>query len=85
MSDRRPVALVIDSIEKVDEDVSQRIREAAMDVRLDCVRQINELCESIDVDGPPMPRAEVVRLLVDLWGRVMDGEEAPPADWLMLR
>jgi hypothetical protein len=79
------VSLSIDSIEKVDEDVRARIREAAMDVRLQCVREINRLCESLDVNGPPIPSARVVEMLVDLWGRVMDGEQAPPADWMLLR
>ena len=79
------VLLSIDSIEKVDEDVRARIREAAMDVRLQCVREINKLCEQIDPNGPPIPSARVVEILVDLWGRVMDGEEAPPADWMLLR
>jgi hypothetical protein len=79
------VLLAIDSIEKVDEDVRARIREAAMDVRLQCVREINRLCESLDVNGPPIPSARVVELLVELWGRVMDGEDAPPADWMLLR
>jgi hypothetical protein len=79
------VSLTIDSIEKVDEDVRARIREAAMDVRLQCVREINRLCESLDVNGPPIPSARVVEMLVELWGRVMDGEQAPPADWMLLR
>jgi hypothetical protein len=79
------VSLAIDSIEKVDEDVRARIREAAMDVRLQCVREINRLCESIDVNGPPIARAHVVEMLVGLWGRIMDGEDAPPADWMLLR
>jgi len=79
------VSLTIDSIEKVDEEVRTRIREAAMDVRLQCVREINKLCEHLDANGPPIPSARVVEMLVELWGRVMDGEEAPPADWLLLR
>jgi hypothetical protein len=79
------VALAIDSIEKVDEDVRTRIREAAMDVRLQCVREINRVCESLDVNGPPIPSARVVEMLVELWGRIMDGEDKPPADWMMLR
>ena len=79
------VLLAIDSIEKVDEDVRARIREAAMDVRLQCVREINKLCEQIDPHGPPIPSARVTEMLVELWGRIMDGEEAPPADWMMLR
>jgi hypothetical protein len=79
------VGLAIDSIEKVDEDVRARIREAAMDVRLQCVREINRVCESLDVNGPPIPRARVVEMLVELWGRIMDGEDKPPADWMMLR
>ena len=78
------VSLSIDSIEKVDEDVRARIREAAMDVRLQCVREINRLCESLDVNGPPIPSARVVEMLVELWGRIMDGEQAPPADWMLL-
>jgi hypothetical protein len=79
------ISLAIDSIEKVDEDVRARIREAAMDVRLQCVREINKLCEQLDPSGPPIPSARVVEMLVDLWGRVMDGEDAPPADWMVLR
>jgi len=79
------VSLAIDSIEKVDEDVGARIREAAMDVRLQCVREINRLCEQLDVNGPPIPGARVVEMLVDLWGRIMDGEQTPPADWMLLR
>lgn len=79
------VSLAIDSIEKVDEDVRTRIREAAMDVRLQCAREINRLCEQLDVNGPPIPSARVVELLVELWGRIMDGEQAPPADWMLLR
>lgn len=79
------VLLSIDSIEKVDEDVRARIREAAMDVRLQCVREINKLCEQLDPGGPPIPSARVIEMLVELWGRVMDGEEAPPADWMVLR
>ncbi len=75
------VSLAIDSIEKVDEDVRARIREAAMDVRLECVREINRLCERIDAEGPPIPRTQVLEMLVDLWGRIMDGEESPPDAW----
>jgi len=77
--------LAIDSIEKVDEDVRARIREAAMDVRLQCVREINKLCEQLDPNGPPIPAARVVEMLVELWGRIMDGEHEPPAHWLLLR
>jgi hypothetical protein len=79
------ISLAIDSIEKVDEEVRQRIREAALDVRLQCVREINKLCEQIDPAGPPLPGTRVIEMLVELWGRVMDGEEAPPADWMLLR
>jgi hypothetical protein len=79
------ILLAIDSIEKVDEDVRARIREAAMDVRLQCVREINLLCEQIDASGPPIPSARVIEMLVELWGRIMDGEQAPPADWMVLR
>ena len=79
------VSLAIDSIEKVDEDVRERIREAAMDVRLECVREINKLCEQLDAGGPPIPSARVIEMLVELWGRIMDGEGAPPADWMLLR
>jgi hypothetical protein len=49
------------------------------------VREINKLCEQIDPAGPPLPGARVIEMLVELWGRVMDGEEAPPADWMLLR
>jgi len=79
------VSLAIDSIEKVDEDVRARIREASMDVRLQCAREINLVCESLDVNGPPIPSARVVEMLVELWGRIMDAEDAPPADWMLLR
>ena len=76
------ISLSIDSIERVDEDLSQRIREAALDVRLDCVREINRLVERIDADGPPLSRAEVIAMLVELWGAIMDGEHPPPPDWV---
>jgi hypothetical protein len=79
------ISLAIDSIEKVDEHVRERIREAAMDVRLQCVREINRLCEQLDPGGPPIPVSRVIEMLIELWGRVMDGEDAPPPDWMLLR
>ena len=66
--------LKIDSIEKVGEDLAERLRAADRDARLDCVRHINRLCARYEGDGPPVARQEVVAMLVDLWGAVMDGE-----------
>ena len=78
------LALRIDSIERVDEDLKERIREAAMDVRLECARHINALIEHIEVDGPPLERADVIHLLVELWGAIMDDESRGEPDWIPL-